>query len=107
MRTIRLTHEVPEATVAAIAGTHLGEDAYDVLLSEDVDVYRPDGTILARMRKGCVPAQDCQTAYRVLRTVKAPLTARGTSTGKGLMHYRLKRDGTLSNTRETGKRPHG
>lgn len=102
-----------ESDVALLAGTHLHENSYDVLLDDDADVYKPDGTLLLKFRKSVIPKNLCTTAYPSLRTAGIPTHNRGMAGGiikkdklkkvilaggEKLGGYKKKKDGTLSNT---------
>lgn len=101
-----------EAEAAELAGTYLTEDHFDILLEEDADVFRPDGTPLVHFRKGILDADLCRAAYPNLRRAAHGTDNRGVATGidpptePGKMRgegtrtkvRRLKEDGTLSNT---------
>lgn len=115
MRTIRLETQLPDDEAAALAGTLLGDDSYDILLQEDADVFKPDGTPLLHFRKAAIPMEYCLAAWQNLRDAATPTDNRGIAAGAisdasqvgakvGRMtrsrYNRLKRDGTLSNTND-------
>lgn len=81
MRALRLTSKLPDAQADALAATYLDADAYDVLIQEDCDVYKPDGAPLIKFRKAILDPAVCAQAYTVLRTVEAPPTNRGVAAG--------------------------
>jgi hypothetical protein len=66
MRTIHLSHKLPDEEADALAGTLLTEDAFDTLIAEDADVYKPDGSPLIRFRRQALPSAVIEPAYRSL-----------------------------------------
>ncbi len=111
MRTIAGLKRLTDKRTAALAGTLLGDDAYDLLVDYDCDVTKPDGTYLLRYRKNVLPLDRCLPAARVLREAARPSKNRGTAAGLPepaaneviVSKNRVKRkleDGTLSNTAE-------
>jgi hypothetical protein len=105
MRTVRLVAELPGEAAEALAGTLLGENAFDVLVDGDADVFKPDGTPLLHYRAGVVPADVCAAAYEVFRhpNVVVGSANRGVATGRGKKVYRVKGDGTTSRSHATLK----
>lgn len=103
---MRLTNE----ETATLAGTLLDDTHYTTLLTESADLYRPDGTVLLKFRKGCLPLYACQAAYKSLRAAATPTDNRGIAAGdpgldqakrgalpvSGTRRRNVKQDGTLS-----------
>lgn len=115
MRTIHLHNQLPDDEAAALAGTLLGDDSYDILVQEDADVFKPDGTPLLHFRKAAIPMEYCLAAWQNLRDAATPTDNRGIAAGviqytsqvEGRVgartrtrYRRLKQDGTLSNTND-------
>jgi hypothetical protein len=119
MRVVNLTYQMPDEQAATLAGTLLGDDAYDFLAEEDCDIYKPNGEPLIKFRKKAIPLNFAKDAYVALRDAAAPTSNRGIAAGKideddlakeqrhmaraagkvtGTRYKALKRDGTLSNT---------
>jgi hypothetical protein len=83
VRTIHLTEERPDAEVDALAGTLLGEDAFDLLIqNEDVEVYKPNGDLLLRYIAKALPLDLCGTAFYALRGAAGLTMNRGMAAGK-------------------------
>jgi hypothetical protein len=100
VNTIRLTHQLPDAEVAALKGTFLGEGSYDLLVpQEPTAVYRPDGELLLKYLPNELPGDLCAQAYDALQNMgnSAELTNRGTATGVRSRRS-IRADGSRSNT---------
>ena len=79
MREIRLKASSDED----FGGVLLGEDSYDTLVTgEDVDVYKPDGSVLLKYRVGVIPRGVSRAAYQNLRDAASPTNNRGVAGGK-------------------------
>jgi hypothetical protein len=98
VRTIRLHSFVPDEIVEGWRGKLIDERHFDpaLLIAEDADVYRPDGTPLLVFRRGVLPFLICQRAYGPLIEAAVPSYNRGDAAGG--RYHRTKKDGTLSNT---------
>jgi hypothetical protein len=70
-----------DAQTDSLAGHLLGEDAYDVLFEGDVDVYKPNGTLLLRLRQNVLDYQDCVNAFPVWKDAAHPTGNRGNAAG--------------------------
>jgi hypothetical protein len=111
VKTIAAFKRLTDKRAAALAGTLLTDDCYDLLVTDDCDVTKPDGTFLLRYRRNVLPLDRCLPAARVLREAAKPSKNRGTAAGtpepaanevivsKNRVKRRLE-DGTLSNTAE-------
>jgi hypothetical protein len=87
-----------DAAADALRATHLDWRHYGTLLAgEDVDVYKPDGSLLLALRTGALPDGDCDRAHPALRLAARTTNNRGVAAGGGRA-ARRKRDGTLSRT---------
>ena len=120
MLTIHLTDEqvVPDEELEGIAGEILGDDAYDILIDEDANVYKPNGDPLVILRKNVLTAESCEKAWRNLRDAAVDTDNRGIAGGKvdqsklepwvrigeisgggsGTRFKELRKDGSLSKT---------
>lgn len=115
MRVINLTSQLNDHDAEKYAGVFLGDDAFDILINEDADVYKPNGEPLIKFRRRVLPANICAEAYPALRTAATPTSNRGVAggaiteenpnpinqaVGKTSKHkyQALKKDGTISNT---------
>lgn len=81
-------------------GEKLGEDSYDLLLTASADVYTPEGNLLLKFRKKCIPWLSCANAFEELRKLNQKTSNRGMASGKGLQRKRIRKDGSISNTNE-------
>jgi hypothetical protein len=118
MREIHLTerHRSDE-WLEAHAGRMIQEDEFHTVLTEDADVYKPDGTPLAKFRKGVIPKNLCVKAFKALRSAARTSDNRGLAAGyakkselgdrgrgkvvkkEGSTRFQqIKEDGTVSNT---------
>jgi hypothetical protein len=91
----------PEAD--QLAGTLLNKSSFDVLVSSDANVYRPDGSLLLAYRADVLGQQECTAAQSALRKATETLSInRGIASGKKdkAADRRIKRDGTVTNTVE-------
>ncbi len=110
---IQLTEEALDEKIDKLAGTYLGEDDYDILITEDCEVRKPNGDLLLIFRKGVLPSSYCKRAYPALRKAATISYNRGLAAGdakdanigpKGdVSVYKtrvkpIKSDGTVSNT---------
>lgn len=110
MNTIRLTSTLTDRAAAEWAGKLLDDSSYDLLVTEDADVLKPDGSYLIRFRKSVLPMKHCLVAARNLREAAVTSHNRGTAAGpadpaNNIMltanrRRRIKRDGTVANTIE-------
>lgn len=80
MLVVRLEHELSDPDADALAATLLDERHYDIVLREDADVYKPNGEVLLKFRKGVLPAESAKAAYKSLRAA-ASTDNRGMSGG--------------------------
>lgn len=103
VREIRLTRELPDEMADEMSGSFLGEDSYDLLLTESADVYKPNGELLLAFRKGAIPNAYCEAAWKALRDAAAWTNNRGVAAGiakgTGGRPAYVKLDGTVSRTR--------
>jgi hypothetical protein len=102
MREIRLRSRVSDDT---LPGKLLDDSDVDLVVCESADVYKPDGTILARFRKGLMSASETRKAYHGLKgaAYRSDQTNRGIAGGsrndfqdRNVTYVRL--DGSKSNT---------
>jgi hypothetical protein len=99
MKTIRLKTALTDDEMKPIIGAKLTERHFDTLITEDTDVYTPEGALLLRFRKNQIPNNLCRIAYDTLRVIKMPPTNRGIAGLGQSIPYAVKRDGTRSKTR--------
>lgn len=102
---IDLQWQLPKEQWPNLLGQKLNEDSYDLLIEEDADVYTPEGELLLRFRKKCIPSPQAVAAFNVLRKIKGKTNNRGMASGKLYMtgEPKVKADGTLSNTNSVAK----
>lgn len=82
MRTVHLTHQMPDDEAELLGGTLLGNDSYDILIEEDCDVYKPNGEPLVKFRRGALSPSLCEAAYKTLREAATPTDNRGFAGGE-------------------------
>lgn len=81
MLTVNLTYEMDDREADKLAGTLLDESAFDTLIQQDANVYKPNGDPLIVFRKGVLPRQACETAYVSLRDAAVKSENRGVAGG--------------------------
>lgn len=84
-------------------GAMLSDSSYDIVLREDEDVYKEDGTPLLKFRRQVLDQNVCKVAYGNLRKAAAPTGNRGTAGGVKATK-RLRVDGSVSNTTGSEKK---
>lgn len=113
MKEIRLTKELEDDLVDLFAGTFLEENSYDILVTEDADVFKPSGQPLVKFRKAKISQEMCRSSVPVFREAAGVTDNRGMAAGRfsgkvdrsiaigkeGRTRYRArKKDGTISAT---------
>lgn len=102
---------------ADLAGHLLSNDAYDQLFESDVDIYKPDGSLLCKLRQNVLSEAECAAAFPIWKEAAAPTYNRGSAAGifdsedkwgsgyaggirpaSATRARGVKADGTLSNT---------
>lgn len=99
VNTIRLSTELFDEDVKKMEGKFLTKAHFqgEPLRDEDIDVYKPDGTVLLKLRRKALPARLNRYVYDDLVKAARPTSNRGMAAGGG--RYRpLKKDGTRSRT---------
>lgn len=82
-------------------GVKMSEANADTILNDSADVYCPDGSLLLKFRKNCLPAKACHNAWKVLRGIKGKSLNRGMATSKLFAKVpAVRRAGYVSNTHE-------
>jgi hypothetical protein len=103
IKAIRLETCLPDEECDLLQGNFLGEDSFDLLVEEDVNVYKPNGDLLLAFRKGAIPNSVCKEAWLALREAAAWTNNRGVAAGiakdTGGRPAYVKLDGTVSRTR--------
>lgn len=104
---------MPSDQADTLAGSLLNEDSFDLLIDEDADVLKPDGTPLLYFRRQVLSAHHAKAAWQNLRDAANITTNRGMAAGvihspeqakmkvgkmAGTRFRPLKQDGTLSNS---------
>ena len=116
MQSITVVNRLADAEVDALAGQLLTDDHWDTLVKDDADVYRPDGSVLMKFRKGALSSAVTGAAWANLRAAAEAQKNdnRGMAAGPlpewppvgGMpygkvgkrIYHALKADGTISNT---------
>lgn len=110
VKIVRLEKSLPDEEVDKLCGDTIDETYIDHLIKEDTDVYKPDGTLLMKYRKGIVPANLCAASYPVFKGAAKPTDHRGMAAGflkpedikPGMVQTskfkiaKIKKDGTIS-----------
>jgi hypothetical protein len=107
---IKQYHIAPRLTDAEanqLKGTLLGDKDYNVLFTQNADVFcKETGQCIAKFRKKVIPANIASDAYDNLKSVSVASSNRGASAGLKengkATAYNIKKDGTLSNTNHAG-----
>jgi len=81
MKIIHLTEQMPDEDVERLGGTMLESSAYDTVITEDADVYKPDGTPLIKFRKGVIPVEMCLKTFPIWEEAATPTDNRGMAAG--------------------------
>lgn len=104
-RQIHLTWQHPKEKWDELLGVKLDEGSYDELLSEDADVYTPEGALLLRLRKKCIPADLASAAFPILEKIKQKTNNRGYASGKIYMTNEkvVTKSGRVSNSHGVAK----
>lgn len=97
VRTIKLDCAHIDEYINTLIEKPIDDSAYDELISaEDVDVLKPDGSPLLMFRHKALPPGVCTKAYPAL--LKAAKQSNNRGAAAGGWEYRVKNDGTISNT---------
>ena len=104
----RVSPRLSDEEVNKLRGDLLGEKDYNVLFTENADVYCSEtGNCIAKFRKKVIPPNIAKDAYESLKSVSALSSNRGSSAGLKdngkATAMRLKKDGTQSNTNIAGQ----
>lgn len=67
---------------AALAAHLLDDNCYDVLFRDDADVYRPDGSVLARFRQNVLSEDECRHTFPIWREAATETDQRGQAAGQ-------------------------
>lgn len=97
MKTMIVKRKLTEAEGNKLQGTFLANDAYDTLLTEDADVYNPEGELLLKFRKSAIPLELLRSGYEAFRDSIGITLMRKIASGHSENHIR--KDGVVSNTR--------
>lgn len=119
MLTLTVEPVMSSGEADALAGTLLDDSSFHTLITEDADVYKPNGEPLLKFRKNVIPKRVIPSAFDGLKAAATTTFNRGLAAGtaqdeelvklndgkrrfvkaKGSPRLRLvKEDGTLSNT---------
>ena len=99
----RVSPRLSDEEVNKLRGDLLGEKDYNILFTEDADVYCEEtGKCIAKFRKKIIPANIARDAYESVKSVSALSSNRGSSAGLqesgNATEFKIKKDGTKSNT---------
>jgi hypothetical protein len=112
VQVVQLTSMLLPQAVEEMKGMRPGPADYDLLVKDDADVYKPDGSLLLRFRKGLLPPSLLKTAQKVLKDAAQSSRNRGAAAGyqdeppevwkervgqgRGFRYRPIRKDGTLS-----------
>jgi len=102
----KLTPRLTDEQTRKLAGTLLDETDYNLLVTYDADIYCAEtGQCIAKFRKKVIPGNIAKDAFENLKGASTPTNNRPFSGGefddKGhTTHYRVKKDGTRSQTNQ-------
>jgi hypothetical protein len=77
---IRIRTRLSKARVESLMAKIPTDDDYDILITGNAKVYKPDGQPLCTVRKGAVK-DEMETAYPILTTIRATTENRGYASG--------------------------
>jgi hypothetical protein len=118
---VHLQTALTDEETDALAAHKLRADSYDQLFTDDVDIYKPDGSLLCKLRQRALSREDCATVFPFWKEMATPTPYRGTASGiiegaeeiaqlikdrcalgvaeiQGMRAKMIKQDGSLSNT---------
>jgi hypothetical protein len=115
VKQIHLTTQLTDDEADKFGGHFVTDKDYDLLVTEDADVYTPEGEPLLKFRTNALSRKACAAAYPNLKDAPAPSSNRGIAGGmvdperigedaehvahaSKTRYARLKRDGTKSKT---------
>lgn len=92
--------EAQELKAQKLDDRHYDDDLLFDDPDEDVTIYKPNGDLLAVVKRGAVPRERAFTAYKALRPAAMNSNAgnRSTATGEGSRKRRVLEDGSVSDT---------
>jgi hypothetical protein len=94
MQTYKLKNYIPQGA-EHLKGKFLGDNAYDILITEDSDGYDMQGNLLFRYRKNAIPFDLLKIGYEAFEGSISLTDGRGTASGSS--HKRIRKDGSVSN----------
>jgi hypothetical protein len=71
-----------DAQTSQLAAHLLDDNAFDVLFRDDADVYRPDGSVLARFRQNVLSEAECAHTFPIWREAATETDQRGHAAGR-------------------------
>lgn len=86
MRTLTLRPRLTNEETAELAGEFLSDKHFSILLDEDADVFRADGTPLLHFRKRQIRETDAAVALKALYDAATEYCNRGIAAGKAGNH---------------------
>src|SRR5438093_12145495 len=85
MKVLSAPANLPDAEVAALEGTWLDTDSFDVLITDadgPTTVLKPDGSPLLMYLPGRLPVPLCRTVFSILKDVPVGTRNRGAAAGE-------------------------
>lgn len=65
-----------------LKGKFLDDSSYDILITEDTDCYKPDGSILFKFRKNILNRDECDLGFLAFKDLAKATRGRGASAGQ-------------------------
>jgi hypothetical protein len=98
---VDLTYQAPRDQWERFEGLKLDSRSFDRVIDYDADVYTPEGDLLLKFRKNCIPFEQMSVAYAILRKIRTKSLNRGMATNKLYANVQpIRKSGVVSKTRE-------
>lgn len=72
---------LPDEALDEIGGSNLDMSSVHTIISEDTDVFKPDGSVLLKYRRNVVPVEMCAATFPVWYDAATPTDNRGMAAG--------------------------
>jgi hypothetical protein len=92
-----------EAEAKALQGMYANHSHYTRAFEDDVEVVTPEGRLIGRLFPGELSDKALELAYDHIKTIKTPITMRGSVVGKNSLMPRINKDGSVSEINEVPK----
>lgn len=92
-----------EAEAKALQGVYANHSHYTRDFEDDVEAVTPEGRLIGRLFPGELADEVLTPAYDLIKTIKTPITRRGSVVGKNSLMPRINSDGSVSEINEVPK----